>query len=247
VVFRRQGGNHLLAVGQDEELAVGLMASALISLAAHRPDTRFAVLDGTPADSPGAGLLERTARRLPQGPRVFGPAHAAKLLDELGEELKRRQESGRTDASPLFLILHDLQRFRDLRKAEDDYGFSSRSADEPVPPSERLATVLREGPLYGIHALIWCDSLNNLNRTFDRSALRELETRVLFQMSAGDSSTLMDSPAANRLGARRALLVNEVQGQLEKFRPYGPPSSAWLDRVSRSLSSRRAETATVAE
>ena len=92
--------------------------------------------------------------------------------------------------------------------------------------------------VHGVHAILWVDTLNNLNRTFDRASLRELEYRVLFQMSSGDSSTLIDSPLANRLGMFRALLVSEEAGLMERFRPYGPPPPEWLDEASRRLSGR---------
>src|SRR2546430_12485844 len=54
--------------------------------------------------------------------------------------------------------------------------------------------------------------------TFDRASMREFDNRVLFQMSAADSSNLIDSPAANKLGTNRALAYSEEQGVMEKFR-----------------------------
>jgi len=68
--------------------------------------------------------------------------------------------------------------------------------------------------------------------------LREFENRILFQMSANDSSTLIDSPAASRLGPNRALFNSEELGKLEKFRPYGYPSHDWLAMVHTKLSGR---------
>ncbi len=47
-------------------------------------------------------------------------------------------------------------------------------------------------------------------------------------MSAEDSANLVDTPLAAKLGLHRALLFSEEEGRLEKFRPYGPPSEAWL-------------------
>ena len=44
--------------------------------------------------------------------------------------------------------------------------------------------------------------------------------RVLFQMSAADSSTLIDLPLAGKLGPQRACSSART-GPLEKFRPYG--------------------------
>ena len=48
-----------------------------------------------------------------------------------------------------------------------------------------------------------------VERTLDRASLREFDNRVLFQMSASDSSNLIDSPLANKLGANRALAYSE--------------------------------------
>jgi S-DNA-T family DNA segregation ATPase FtsK/SpoIIIE len=95
--------------------------------------------------------------------------------------------------------------------------------------------VLRDGPAVGIHSLVWCDSTNNLNRAWDRQTLREFEMRVAFQMSANDSSTLIDTPLASKLGTHRALLHGEEQEVLEKFRPYRPPTEAWLNWVRQQL------------
>src|SRR6185312_4197212 len=61
---------------------------------------------------------------------------------------------------------------------------------------------------------------------------------VLFQMSQNDSSSLIDSPVASRLGPQRALFHSEEVGALEKFRPYGLPSDEWLARVKERFAAR---------
>ena len=104
-----------------------------------------------------------------------------------------------------------------------------------VKACQLFGTVLREGPAVGVHTLVWCDTLNNVNRALDRQGLREFEMRVLFQMSATDSSVLIDTPLAGRLGLHRALFHNEEQGKLEKFRPYGLPAEDWLAEVGKLL------------
>ena len=238
VLFRRQGGNHLLIVGQNDEAALGVAASALLSLAAQFPvagsetvrqGARFLVLDGTPEDHPNTGLLERVAAHLPHGVRVGGWRDAPKLLAEIAAELLRRQtESG--DGPETFLFIHDLPRFRDLRRREDDFSFS-RKEDDAGPP-DHLDTILREGPNLGFHLIAWCDNANNMNRYFTHQTLREFEMRVLFQMSPTDSGHLLDSPAASKLGPLRALFASEEQNRLEKFRPYGLPADGWLEQVS---------------
>ena len=71
--------------------------------------------------------------------------------------------------------------------------------------------------------------------------MRDLELRVLFQMSATDSSNLMDSPAASRLGGHVSIFYSEEQGSAEKFRPYGLPSPEWLSGVKTWLGGRKSE------
>lgn len=59
--------------------------------------------------------------------------------------------------------------------------------------------------------------------------------RVLFQMSANDSASLIDSGLANNLGLHRAILFNGHEGWLETFRPYALPDAAWLEEAGRQL------------
>jgi len=171
-------------------------------------------------------------------PNIFDGAAAFAALTN---EITRRQGEAAEDQVPIYVLIYDIQRFRDLRKADDDFGFSSRSYDDAPqadPPSKMFLTVLRDGPPVGIHTIVWCDSVNNLQRTFDRSGTREFENRIMFQMSSNDSSTLIDSPAASKLGENRALYYSEEENRVEKFRPYGLPEAEWLEQVKARFASR---------
>jgi len=239
-VFRALGGANLLVIGQNEEAARGLLASAVVGLSPQLPaiDRAFTILDGTPDDSADADYLAHLAAKVPGAvapPRSGLPAAIA----ELALELDRRNKGESTDRTPRFLFVFGIHRFRELRKSEEDFGFARRGAEREPTPAERFSTLLRDGPPVGIHIIVWCDSLTNLNRVFERPQLREFGMRVLFQMSPTDSSTLMDTPAASRLGRNRALFLVEDQDRPEKFRPYGLPSTEWLNDLSEKLRSRR--------
>jgi hypothetical protein len=244
-LFRRQGGNHLLVVGQNDEAAIGVTAAALISLAAQfapassdtiRAGARFFVLDGTPEDHPQAGFLAKVATSLPHSIRTGGWRDAAEFLAAAAGEIALRQRPDGGDGPDLFLFIHDIARFRDLRRREDDFGFG-RKEDEAAAP-DHIDMILRDGPGLGVHLIIWCDTTNNLNRYFTHQQLREFEMRVLFQMSATDSGGLLDSPAASKLGRNRALFASEEQNRLEKFRPYGAPAEEWLKSTGETLVNR---------
>jgi S-DNA-T family DNA segregation ATPase FtsK/SpoIIIE len=241
-VLRRQSGQNLLLIGQNDIQALAILAAAQISLAAQfmpahgqEPGTRFFVLDGTPPEHANAGTFERVAKVLPHETRVGIQRDTVSIIKEVAAEVTRRQQGNLTDLPGWYLIVHDLQRFRDLRKKEDDFSFSR---SEEATPAQQLVTIMREGPNLGIHVLAWCDGVTNMQRTFDRQALREVELRVLFQMSPNDSSALIDSPIASRLGEQRALFHSEELGKFEKFRPYELPSTAWLDWVGEQFRSR---------
>jgi len=245
-VFRSRSGHNLLIVGQDDEAAVGILATALLGLAAQyapqstpeAPGHSFYVLDGSAEDGPHAGILARLAATLPHQARVGAWHDVPALIGELAAEVDRRQKANLRDALPVFLFINGLQRFRDLRRQEDDFSFS-RQGEEAPNPSKQLVAVLTEGPGLGVHALVWCDSQNNLSRAFDRHTLREFEFRVLTQMSAGDSSSLIDTPLASKLGLHRAYFHSEEQGRLEKFRPYGFPSEGLLEWVGQQWPKKR--------
>jgi len=244
-VFRRQGGNHLLVVGQNAEGALGIMASALIGLAAQYPPprsetarhgARFYLLDGTPEDDPNADALARSAAALPHPVALGAGRDAPRIVAEVAEEVARRQRPDADDGPEVFLLIHDLGRFRDLRRREDDFGFGKPAED--ASPADHLALILREGAPLGVHVLAWADNLASLNRAFDNQALREFESRVLFQMSSNDSAHLLDAPHASKLGPNRAYFSGEEQNRLEKFRPYGLPPAEWLDRVREAFRAR---------
>ena len=241
LAFRRQSGSNAILVGQAEEGAMALLAASVTSLALQLPPAgiRFVVLDGSPADSAMAQVFPRLKASLPHEIKIVEYRLAGEGITELGAEFKRRQDEGLTTAPAIFVIVYGLQRYRVLRKTEDSsFSFSAADADKPVAPDKTFGDLIREGPTYGIHLMIWVDTPVSIDRTFERGILREFDHRILFQMSANDSGAMIDSPMGNKLGPYRALAYSEEQGTMEKFRPYAVPTKEWLDRVHTVLGSR---------
>ncbi|MCG8450297.1 MAG: hypothetical protein MI725_12070, partial [Pirellulales bacterium] len=238
ITLRRQAGQNLLIVGQDEPLALGILATSVCALAAQsrHEGLRLTVLDGTRPESSNRGTWAAVAESLPGEVRIVAPSKAKQILSELSVEVKRRIESAEDPFPPQYLVVHDLAQFRDLRLTEDDFGFSSTGSNGRSPAVDKqFRELLREGPEVGVHVLLWCDSYNSLTRCVDRLTLREIDFRVALQMSAGDSTSLIDSPAAGRLGEHRAILYRDDVGTGEKFRPYGAPQADWLAWVREQL------------
>jgi ABC-type multidrug transport system fused ATPase/permease subunit len=234
--LRRQSGSNVVVVGQSETMALGISIAMLASArAAGGAGTNVTLLDGSPADSPEAGRLQQAAQSLGLAVSAPGYREVDDAIRALGELVARRIESGRSDEAPVLLLVHGLQRFRSLRRDEDDFSFSS--GDGPPKPDRILAAVLRDGPAVGVHVAIWADTATSLQRSIDRGSMREFDMRVLMQMGANDSSTLIDSPLASRLGPERALLFSEERGTIERFRPFEPATPGELESMLRSAKS----------
>jgi DNA segregation ATPase FtsK/SpoIIIE, S-DNA-T family len=219
------------------------MISSMISLAAQNPKESaiFYVLDGTAADAPFAGTFEKVKEILPHEVKMVDFRAVGEAMNELAQEMNRRQTVENLPELPsIYVFIYGLQRYRPLRKSEDSFGGFGSSEEEKKPePDKQFADMLREGPPLGMHTITWCDTPASLERTLDRGSMREFDNRVLFQMSANDSSNLIDSPAGNKLGMFRALVYSEEQGFFEKFRPYGMADKAWLDFLRSKFESRK--------
>lgn len=226
VLFRRQSGMNLLLVGQRDDAAMGILAASITSLGAqlHGGTGAIYLLDGGPQDEAQTRPLKDALSSLRIVTKDVAWRDVAPSMEDVVAEVRRRlsSDSGIADAvSPMFVVIYGLQRYRMLRKREDEFGLSMSADESRADPGRDFAEIVREGPAVGVHVIAWCDTPTAADRTLDRATLREFDHRVLFQMSATDSSNLIDSPIANRLGLYRALYHSEEQGVMEKFRPYG--------------------------
>ena len=230
VAFGRHGGSNLVVVGPDDRAALGMLTVGAVSLAASDPAARVVVLDASRPGDASDGVWNRVVEALPAGSSVVDPSGSAAAIADLAAEVARRDAESDDTAPPVYVVIYNAGRFRDLRRTEDDFSFSM-DKDKPASPDKQLADILKTGPGVGVHTLIWCDSYNAASRLFDRMALREFALRVVMQMSAADSSNLIDTPAASNLKPHRALFYSDETGELEKLRPYGPPSEDWLASI----------------
>jgi hypothetical protein len=229
IVLRRQGGHNLAIVGGQESLAVGMLSSAVVALAAQHGAgaARFTVLDGTRPESIEQGVWSQVAATVGDAVEVVPPRNAGPAIVALADEVARRSQSPEERFGAIYLVVHDLAQFRDLRQSDDDFSFSFSNGKAPSV-DKRFREILKEGPPVGVHILLWCESYNSLTRVVDRLSLREIEFRVATQMSAADSTSLIDSPAAAMLGEHRAILYRDDLGTQTKFRPYGRLADDWL-------------------
>jgi DNA segregation ATPase FtsK/SpoIIIE, S-DNA-T family len=234
-VFRRQSGNHLLMVGQREEAALGMLGIALVSLAAQQPKAgaRFYVFDCSAPDSVAAKFLERAVRAIPHEVKLVRAGDVDEAMTALAAEQQQRADAAGAAGPETFLLIHGLQQNKKLR-FDEEMSFSL-DPNAGANPGLQLNKLICEGASLGFHVIANCDTYNNVMRFLSRKALSEFEMRVVFQMGANDSASLIESPAANDLGLHRAILFNGQQGWTETFRPYALPDDGWFVESGQKL------------
>ena len=236
VVFNRQSGSHLLIVGQRDEASTMMLGLSLLALAAQFPEgaVKFVLIHAAAPGSPEAAFLDRVVQAVPHEIVVAQGNEITAAMNDLATDLKERSANERPATQPpaTFVFIHGLHKFKKLRQ-EDDFSFGGD--DGAANPATQFSQIITEGSSHGIHIVTTVDTLNSVNRSMNRKALSEFEMRVVFQMSANDSASLIDSPKASDLGLHRALYYNEHEGSLETFRPYAPPDTEWLRQAAEKL------------
>ena len=234
----KRPGQNVLCIGHHREAVYGMLQSSLLCLAARYPaqQIRLVIVD---ADDPDPRLRERLysfAQSLPHAVECLDAQSGVEVIAELGAAV----EDGKTyDGPPCLIFILGFGRMRALRQVED---FSFGASDAEKTPDKRFADLLENGPEQGIHNFIWCESANVCSTAFQRSTMRQFELRLLFQMSSGDSSDLIDDGSASRLGLHHALLCNLETLQRDKFRPYVLMETDRSESISQRLQQRSIST-----
>lgn len=223
---RRQGKNLLIVSRAQETILDGLTAAATCSTLAA-PQTRIELVAFT-ASPLTDDLL----------PRLAGPRFTLHRHRELGDRLqavlseieRRENEEDRTD-TPVLLILHGIQRARDL---EVDAGAGFFDDAETGGAHDLLGSILRRGPELGVHTVVTADSMIAVGRRLG-NLVREFDLRVGGAMRKDDLNALMGELDLAEVRETQALLVDAETGSRQKFLPYSTPSPEWVDAFGRRL------------
>lgn len=223
--IQRNAGRNIAVVGPDERVAASILAGTIqgvqsLRLPAH-PDSLGAgakvfLLNGARTeDASLQGVLQRSASL--EGCQLVPTRELESFFQECKAELERRLQNSEERYPLQLLCIANLSRFRELRKG-DEFAFGD-GGSSPLPDAI-LSDLLKDGPTVGMHVWLWADSAGTLARWLSRQSMRDLELRVLMQMSSNDSNQLIDSNAANKLEPHVALIQDEMDGKPIKFRPF---------------------------
>lgn len=216
-----QPGRNVLIVGGDDSMAAAVLNSIVSSWTRHvtRPDgavPRLYTIQGARPTDPECLKLPAMWDKYRCDATVVDARDASGLVSQVHAVLKKRLDAD-DDAGvypPVLLSILQLGRVRDLKKGDEfSFGEAEESADK------LLEEILRDGPGVGIHTVCWAESQSTVGRWLSRGSLREMEIRLAMQMSANDSSNLIESVSASKLGNKVMLMYDDATGQEAQFRP----------------------------
>jgi hypothetical protein len=210
-------------VSSTTSVSSGALHAAIVSaVAAHGASLQTRVLDLGPIED-GFGEAVAALATLPAADVVIARKRTAtRLLSSVAELVAARVAASDFDGAPCLFVVNGLGRARELDRASTEDGEGSPG------PWATLAEILRSGPEVGVHTVVACESLAQLEARLGPEVLVEFGTTAVTAMDAGESFTLIDSPYASTLRPNHALLADEAQGRLIKFRPYVLPPRGWM-------------------
>lgn len=147
--------------------------------------------------------------------------HAEERMVALAQDVAERIERDDPESEVLkIVVVHPLERFRDLRHEES---FSFSSGPQEVSGATALQAVLRDGPAAGVHTVLCSGGYETLSRWLPRASLHDLDLRVLGRVNTADSVQLIDTPDAANLSGASMLLYDDATACLDKLRVYATP------------------------
>lgn len=221
-----QPGRNALIVGGNDSHAATVMNCLISSWARHYSEVststdialpQIVTLQGSRPSDVCCSTLPELWEDLPVAVSDYDSRKVSEAILAVHSELQARASEGDSVPRPaMFFVILQVGRLRELKRG-DEFSFS----DDDATPDKQLEEILRDGPSVGIHTLIWSENQTTAARWLSRSALRELEIRLAMQMSANDSTNLIESVAASKLGDNIMLLFDDATATEVRFRPVG--------------------------
>ena len=235
--LKRQSGANLLVIDRNEELAFGVVFSSILSVAAQEsPETGvFHIVDMNSTDEPWVWInhAETFASNFPHHANIYGRRGLEGVISELVEEIDCRELSDSTQMAKIILVLFGVQRAHDLRRP-GNISFTTPTADGNV--HDNLSKILGKGPYFGIHTIIWSDTVQSFSRFFDNSALNEIiGHRIAGVLSPDDSSKLFDDLVASKLNRKNRICYDNKNRIYTPIRPYRPCSLDYVKALGEAL------------
>ncbi len=224
--LERQARSNLLIIGSEEIYARGMMAGAVLGIAAQRSPRAavFYVLDYGKPDVDNGNIFQHIKQVIPHTIELIERVKAGEALERLNRVVTKRATTSGNHSPQIFFVIFGAHGWREL-KSSDPY--------MPSELSQTLTHIIQEGPDVGLHTLVWVNSLPDFERAFQRKGLEFFDLRAATLLPQNDAMNFLENAAAAKLGPNRAVFRSQdwQTGRLEKFKPYALPNAAALEQM----------------
>lgn len=209
----RQNGANVIIIGNDLAAATSLCYHSVSQIMAQSDMTcECYVCDKTNIDSDYYGCL----KELTNHPNTFfceDDVAVEQVITQISESLDRRKK-GEEERTRTLLVISDLYNVRSMRKS----GYTVAKA------TQQLQTILRDGPSFGIHTLIYCKSYVNFSNVLDPlQSMQDFDIRI--ELFGGEGYKLFGAAniEAQKFSPKKkniAVIQSSEDSDLQKFKVY---------------------------
>lgn len=139
-----------------------------------------------------------------------------------------------------YLMVFGYQRAEELKSEEKEdqkQDILSMMSAKPTGPDcstkEMVESILKKGPLQGVHSIFWQDDFKALDIS-DRKLMTYFYQKVAFDMQKEECSQFIGINDVDRFGENVAIYDNHID-DIQSFRPYQSPDKIWLEDICKQL------------
>jgi len=197
-VLCKQNESNVLIVGQDIQSAMSILYHSINQIVPQSPEgSGVYVCNKVNVDNDYCDALAPVAEKFGCVKILDNDIQIEKAIEAVYEEVEKRKESLDSNFSRIILAFADIYNARNLRKS----GYS----DSPL--SEKLATILKDGPGFGVHSIVHASSYENLKQVMDAmSMLNEFEVKI--ELRGGEGYKIFSNGGDERATPRNLNIAN---------------------------------------
>lgn len=209
----RQNGANVLIIGGDQTAATALLYHSIKQIMEQsEPHCECYICDKTNIDSEWHGCLKELTYRH-NNYYYEDDAAIEQVINKLSDRLERRKV-GKEDRDRTLLVLSDMYNIRSMRKS----GFTV------AKPTQQMQNILRDGPSYGIHTIVYFKSFTNFSAVLDPlQSLQEFDIRIEIRGGEGYKMFGTANIEAQKSSPKKqniAVIQSSADAELQKFKVY---------------------------
>jgi len=208
--IRKQAGSNIIAVGSDIKSAIsiiGLVNYQLIRQSSEQ--SKFYIIDCFNIDNEYCECFDFAKKYFGSQIFIYNAKKIETVIDEIEAELQNRinkENEGERVGGRVMLSVAYMQNCRPLKKE----GYN------PSPAAKKLVRIIKEGPEYGIHILLYSLTYQGVTDILDTGVLNEFENRIA--LDGGKSMDILSEKTGTKITEKGTALLQAP----DEFTTYNP-------------------------